>query len=181
MKKLTLFFVMAMLLIAFNVSAANFTEASWVKTTVNEYGIKYNVWTHTVTLTTADTVAYTAVTPEGLDTKREWEVLANATGETMDATGVAVHIIGGWSEDSAFGFTNGSIAFTDMVDIKTIFADCKAAIGDVTVDPLLTTADVTDTIVNIVKLPFYGIYYVGTDALIAVDLVTIIVQVAPGQ
>lgn len=180
MKKLTLFFVMAMLLIAFSLQAANFTETLWVHTTVNDYGIKYNVWTHTSAVTTADSMCYTAITPLGLDTTREWEVILNAGVATIDGTTLPVWIVGGWSDDSDFGYiTDLSIDFTDMAAIKVIEAAVEGTIGNVTIDPNLTTADVTDTIVNIEKLPYYGFYYLGTTAFSgSVNAITIIIQAA---
>lgn len=179
MKK-TLFFVMAMLLIAFSLHAANFTETEWVKTTVDDYGIKYNVWTHTIAVTTGDTICYTAVTPSALDTTKEWEVILNAGGATIDGTTLPITLVGGYSDDSTYGFVNGSIAFTDMVELKTIEADVKATIGAVTVNPNLLIADVTDILVNATKLPYYGIYYKGTTAFSgSVSVITIIIQVAP--
>ena len=186
MKKLTLFFVLAMLLIAFNVSAAKFTETLWVKTTVNSYGVKYNVWTHTSAVTVADSMCYTAVTPLGLDTSKEWEVIFNADVVTIDGATLPVWIVGGWSEDSDFGYlTDPSIdcefSFTDMAVLKTLEADVKATIGVVSIKPDMTTADVTDTVVNLEKLPYYGFYYLGTTTFSgSVSVVTIIIQKSTG-
>ena len=173
---------MAMLLIAFSLQAANFTETLWVKTTVNSYGVKYNVWTHTSAVTVADSMCYTAVTPLGLDTSKEWEVIFNADVVTIDGATLPVWIVGGWSEDSDFGYlTDDSIDFTDMAVLKTLEADVKATIGVVSIKPDMTTADVTDTVVNLEKLPYYGFYYLGTTTFSgSVSVVTIIIQKSTG-
>ncbi len=178
MKKLTLFFVVAMLLIVFSLQA--FTDSGWSSvSTVNNYGIKYNVWTVTITTTTADTNAYTAITPINLDTSREWELLLNTNAVSTDGAATPVDLMYCWSGDAAMS-GDGTLTTTDCAEEKTITSTIDAVCEIVCMDPNLTTADVTNERIKVSKAPYYIINIDSKSALEAAVVVIKIVQMADG-
>ena len=182
MKKLTLFFVMAMLLIAFSLQSAVFTDSGWSMTTVNEYGIKYNIWTCTLDVTTADTLCYTARTPDGLDTSRPWELLVNTEIALIEGATLPVWLVGGWSASSTITKLLDVPVLTDCAALKAVESDVKATLGHITIDPNLNTADVANLRVHINEMPNYIIYLLGSSTFSGdVDCVIKIVQLASGK
>ena len=182
MKNLRLMFLIVILLAVVGLTATEpaFTDSGWsTRPTQVKVGPRiYNVWTCTVTSTTGDTIAYTSKTPIGLNTTQEWELIVNAEGNTLDGTTLPVSLVGGYSADAILTRGYAQLTYTDCVLLKTIEADVQASVGSITIDPNLTTADVTDTIVNIEKMPYYIFTLQGTSALVAASCVFKIVQVS---
>jgi hypothetical protein len=169
-----LFLIMLMLLLVASVSAL--TQGDWSVSRVTSGSKTFNIFTCTVVTTTDDTVATTQKTPVGLDTSREWTLIANATAVTIDGTPTAP--LNAWFGISADAAKTGDASDleTDVYEFKAIESDIIDSAGIVVMDPLLTTADVSNVRVLAPPMPYYVFEITGTGKLNAVSIVFYIIQ-----
>jgi len=119
-------------------AASALTKGDW--TNISPGG--ENVWTCTVTATTADSDIYTNKTPDGLDPHKPWKVYINTANATLDGDAVAipVDLYIGWSKDFALTETPPVVA-NGVLYKEDIYDDVRTAMGYIQMDPNLQDAE----------------------------------------
>lgn len=122
------------------------TQGAWTQKNIGiSKGSKYQVWTNSVTATTAEHDAYTLPTPVTLDTSRQFELLVSFSG-TPDGQALPLDLWGGYGDSFLISGDDSTVAAANGFKIKQLFDDVVLAVSPLVyhfvLDPALPVADV---------------------------------------
>lgn len=148
-------------------AASTLTKGAWTK---SKQG-KCNVFTCTVTATTADYDIYTNKTPADLDPNKPWTLFVNTAAATLDDTVAAIPVDLYIGFDTTFALTaNNAPTVTGGVLYKEdIFDDVRTTVGAIQMHPNLAVAEDVAGVAAKCYVPVAPYYAFNLDAASAVS------------
>ena len=136
------------------------TQSAWSEKTVNAKLIL----TCTVEQTASENDNYTLKTPKSLDTELPWTLIANATGEALDAAStMPLEIWGGYADDFVITGNAGTLGATSGALVgSAVGDDMKSGVLTLHVDPGYVGTRVASTLAGVVGIincgtfPYYA-------------------------
>jgi hypothetical protein len=120
-------------------AASTLTKGAWTGKTFN--GV--NIWTCTVTATTADYDIHTLKTPKGLDITKPWGLFVNTASATLDGTvaAIPVDLYVGWDDSLEITENNAPVVTGGVLYKVDIYDDVRTAVSYIQMFPDIEVAE----------------------------------------